>query len=336
MSSSDMLGAGANPNDEDFEQAMAWAAKLALNSLSQADKRAIRDWLIQAPRRHDLLEEALEAWSAPSTVLAAALQFEAQPKRSGWSLANLWHPVGFAVAAAAVAAVTFLFYQGGVGVTPDLEPIEYAAPSNVSRTVQLVDGSTFVLERGSQADFSASDTARRARLFAGEALFEVAPDASAPFTVEAGDARIKVIGTRFNVNLWEHGLSVTVLEGAVQFQERRSGAVQNLTSGHGISWLSGRAPKRFAFAPEDYADWTSGWVSAENMSLGEVLGKLNRYADDTISVSSASLNAESVSGRFRLSQTDATLETLAVLYGFEIERSPGRIDLVRAVEDSGP
>ncbi len=33
----------------------------------------------------------------------------------------------------------------------------------------------------------------------GEAFFEIAPDASKPFIIDAGEANIKVVGTSFNV-----------------------------------------------------------------------------------------------------------------------------------------
>src|SRR5690349_20668988 len=53
-----------------------------------------------------------------------------------------------------------------------------------------------------EVDFSAKS--RAVRLIAGEALFQVAKDAARPFVVAAGDARVRAIGTAFNVRLREH------------------------------------------------------------------------------------------------------------------------------------
>ncbi len=52
----------------------------------------------------------------------------------------------------------------------------------------------------------------------GEAYFEVAHDASKPFTVSKGATAVQVLGTHFNVNAYDDELAirVTLLEGSVK------------------------------------------------------------------------------------------------------------------------
>jgi transmembrane sensor len=66
--------------------------------------------------------------------------------------------------------------------------------------VALPDGSTVILNRNTEFSYRANfgKSARNVSL-SGEAFFEVAPDAEKPFTVDAGRANVKVIGTSFNV-----------------------------------------------------------------------------------------------------------------------------------------
>jgi transmembrane sensor len=62
---------------------------------------------------------------------------------------------------------------------------------------------------------------RFVELVKGEALFEVRPDPRRPFTVTAGDASIRDVGTRFNVYRGADNTTVSVLEGEVQVSVRQ-------------------------------------------------------------------------------------------------------------------
>lgn len=66
--------------------------------------------------------------------------------------------------------------------------------------VALPDGSTVILNRNTELSYRANfgKSARNVSL-SGEAFFEVAPNAEKPFTVDAGRASVKVVGTSFNV-----------------------------------------------------------------------------------------------------------------------------------------
>jgi transmembrane sensor len=86
---------------------------------------------------------------------------------------------------------------------------------------------SFLLEDGTRVWLNAASSLRfpvkfpaggREVVLTGEAYFEVAHNARAPFLVEAGSTRISVIGTHFNVNAYadEPAVRTTLLEGAVR------------------------------------------------------------------------------------------------------------------------
>lgn len=58
----------------------------------------------------------------------------------------------------------------------------------------------------------------------GEAFFEVRPDSSAPFVVEAGKTETRVLGTTFNIRAYEdeQNVKVTVITGKVRFTPKDS------------------------------------------------------------------------------------------------------------------
>jgi transmembrane sensor len=86
---------------------------------------------------------------------------------------------------------------------------------------------SFLLEDGTRVWLNAASSLRfpvkfsrnsREVALTGEAYFEVAPDAHAPFLVDAGNTRITVLGTHFNVNAYadESAITTTLLEGSVR------------------------------------------------------------------------------------------------------------------------
>ncbi|SET59083.1 FecR family protein [Hymenobacter actinosclerus] len=94
--------------------------------------------------------------------------------------------------------------------------------------LQLPDGSRVWLNADSRLAFPvAFGRRRRVVQLTGEAYFEVAKDAARPFEVEAGTARVTVLGTHFNVQAYpdEPAPVTTLLEGAVRLHQ---GAAQVL------------------------------------------------------------------------------------------------------------
>ncbi len=66
--------------------------------------------------------------------------------------------------------------------------------------VELPDGSTIFLNRNSQLSYRSNFNGRGRNVnLKGEAFFEIAPDATKPFIIDAGNARVRVVGTSFNV-----------------------------------------------------------------------------------------------------------------------------------------
>ena len=84
--------------------------------------------------------------------------------------------------------------------------------------VSLPDGSKIYLNRNSEFSYRKNfgKHGRNVKL-TGEAFFEISPDVSKPFIIDAGKAKVKVVGTSFNVitNNRESAVEVFVKTGKV-------------------------------------------------------------------------------------------------------------------------
>ena len=320
----------------EFETAVNWAARQMLGGLNSAEDAELKTWLSESDDRRAQYEEAVAAWNAPETLLAAALMDEPQGRTvsESWSskFKSFWTrnwkiaaPVGGVAVSFGLALLIspMIFSSSNTELSVQIAQ----APIAETSTIALTDGTSVTLERDTRLEFKDDGKLRSAKLGNGEAFFKVARNEARPFVIDANGAEIRVLGTEFNVNSWDGGVSVTVLEGRVAFRDASGMQSVELTAGQGANILNSSKMHTFTFDVENYADWRTGWVDAIDMPLDEVLAKLGRYAGDKISAEKHEIDAFLVTGRFQLSQTESTLQTLALLYGLQIENTPGKIVL---------
>lgn len=91
------------------------------------------------------------------------------------------------------------------------QPMEELLATDEIINRQLADGTTITLNHGSGLTYPVeyADHLRKVYL-KGEAFFDVARDTTRPFVIEAGDARVEVLGTSFNVEAFPDRDSVVV------------------------------------------------------------------------------------------------------------------------------
>ena len=141
---------------------------------------------------------ALRYWWASAAVIAGMLFF------AGWYLKS--RP----------ALVDYSQLVEQAAEKYDLVQVENR--SKTTRLVNLPDGSSVVLKKGSKLSFpNHFGNDKREIYLTGEAFFEIARDVEKPFYVYANEIVTKVLGTSFNVRAYEKDkeISVTVKTGRV-------------------------------------------------------------------------------------------------------------------------
>ncbi|HKZ68194.1 MAG TPA: FecR domain-containing protein, partial [Chitinophagaceae bacterium] len=102
--------------------------------------------------------------------------------------------------------------------------LEPASQTNGKRYIRLQDGSTALLNEGSQLDYP-SDFAndKREVTLTGEAYFDIRPDTKRPFIVHTGKINTTVLGTAFNIKAYpeQKQITVTVTRGKVKVGDNK-------------------------------------------------------------------------------------------------------------------
>jgi transmembrane sensor len=163
-------------------------------------------------------------------------------------------------------------------------PVTHSAPAGERVAVTLPDGSDVQLNAGSVLRHRRGFTVlpgvaagvRSVRLN-GEAFFDVEP-AGRPFEVEAGEARVTVLGTRFNVRArtgFDASVRVEVAEGRVRVAAAAAVRAVELGAGQSVRV----SPSSETLVPESVpvdriASWRSGGLTVSEEPLADVVNEL--------------------------------------------------------------
>ncbi|WP_440225493.1 FecR family protein [Dokdonella sp. MW10] len=259
------------------EQAALWFLRLREAGADTALRTRFEAWRDASPEHDREFRAIVGLWDGFDD-LAASRRLDAAVthvrRRRGLRAAGV---AGlFAVLAAGVFAWWQAMPRGEVAV------IVLEAPRGATREHVLVDGSRVLLGAGSAVEVAFSHGARDVRLLAGEARFEVSSDASRVFSVTAGDARVRVTGTRFVVARHAHDTAVTVLEGRVAVASVVPGGELALVAGDAVDVDDGAAPRRVTRPVAEAEAFVEARLVFRQASLEDVALALSRYRDKPV------------------------------------------------------
>jgi transmembrane sensor len=144
--------------------------------------------------------------------------------------------------------------------------------------VNLPDGSKITLNRSSEFSYRENFGKQNRNVkLAGEAFFEITPDANKPFIVDAGKADVKVVGTTFNVitNNTESAVEVYVVTGKVILSDKAGSQFVALESGYIGTIDSNKSGKSLNDNP-NYRSWNTGLLVYTGQKLDVVFKDLKR------------------------------------------------------------
>lgn len=207
------------------------------------------------------------------------------------------------------------------------------AEAKVLDPVILPDGSKVYLNAGAKFSYpDVFDKDSRKVTLEGEAFFEVTPGLSQPFVVTAGNLGVKVLGTSFNINASSHlqTVEVAIKTGKVLFYSFDTGTGDIyeqilLTQGEkGIYYKNNGLIARSVLQNDNCLGWKSGLLEFENTPLPEVLLAIER-AYDLHFKCERDFSKLSLTARFDQENPANILETLRLIFGFQIEESGSQI-----------
>lgn len=316
-----------------MEIAADWVDRI--DDLSPEEKRELAHWLEASPE-HRRAFATMHQLTRDSALLDAATVIADAPlpaARSGSAARRRWQreektpPVltrRRALAAAIGGAVTlpigfaFLFRKDQSTAS---HPTLYASATGKSSRSQLPDGSILTLDAASRLVTHFSDDRRLIELQRGGARFDVAHDATRPFTVRTPMADMTALGTSFTVDRLTDASELRVFEGRVQLDVPGKKPLV-ITAGQWVL-VSKAGVLRGSFDPASFSNWQTQWLDADEMRLDYAIDRLSRYSAIPIRLADPALAGRVFSGRFRLDQPEQSLGLIGGLFNLTPVRRGG-------------
>lgn len=304
------VDASANERNPARVQAADWILRLEAAPSDGTLKKEFEQWLERSEAHRAAYRKVQHTWSTLDRIprdlpLGAAgadtvVRLSARkPRRARWMA------VGAALVAACLALVFFPVLHKHVLA-------DHVTGVAELRDIVLPDGSVASLDAGSAIAVNYRQDRRVITLLAGQAFFEVVRNSERPFTVEADEVSVVVMGTAFDVRKTPDSVSVAVQSGTVEVALAGIGESSRLTFGQSLVY--DRQTRRVSLAqvpPSQVASWRSRRLVVYDTTFGDVVEELGRHMPGAIVIRDKSLHRQMVSGVFDLSRPLEALEGLA-------------------------
>lgn len=229
-------------------------------------------------------------------------------------------PVLRAAAAAVVLFGGVFAWQAVRGGDEPAGGMTFATAVGERDSVRLPDGTRVLLGPDSRLTLAAGygENAREVDL-RGEALFDVPHDDARPFTVHAGGARVRDIGTVFTVEADPGGVRVVVTDGAVALRPETGAGDDELVLREGERGVlaQGRPRAERAAATEDDLAWTRGELVFRDAPLADVAAELRRWYGVELRADAA-VSARRLTASFEGEDARQVLDVVALALGAEM------------------
>lgn len=254
-------------------------------------------------------------WNSLSTLIESAQPHSRNPIQLRSTNFSTWYR--FAAAAVLVLSLSVILWL-------QFKPTGYeliASRASQVQTVTLSDGTTVTLRPNSELAYAENSTGKITVILSGEAVFDVISNPTRVFSVETGNSRVVVTGTRFNVRSTHDQSSVYLLEGSVTFENLDASKSVVLSPGQasGIQ-QSGSPSEPYLFDEQTVLSWTQSRLVLANRPLASVIEELEMHFGVQIQIPDTLAN-ELLGGSVSLDSVSETLQDLGIVLGGEFQIS---------------
>ena len=301
-----------------MDQALDWL--IVLDSPNEEQTRQFQQWLAADPAHADAFARAQAIWNGPQ-ITQCAQSLAARPAKI--TVLSRLRPHCKPLATAAVLILGLFSFSN----LPMRLQADHLTVVGERQRLQLEDGSKVLLNTNSAFSSTINDQQRVARLFQGEAYFEVAANRGLPLEIDAGPVTASVRDTSFAVRYLDGVAQVRVQRGDVDLRSAHSDARVRLSAGESIRIGPNGFDQPARLDPATDLAWVQGRLVFENCPLNQVLAELRRYYPGWIINTNEQLANVSVTGNYRLDQPLDVVRSLAHITSAKLQEFPALVIL---------
>ena len=240
-----------------------------------------------------------------------------------------------------IAAIVVITFVLGILAYSYFQPrnidsqIQLIANNESVNTYELPDGTKVSLNSGAKLFYPKKfkgDT--REVSIEGEAFFDVKPDPTKPFIINAGKAQIKVLGTSFNVNAYPDAdkVEVIVKTGKVQVTRKLSNISTTeeliLNPGDkGTLLIANNALLKSKNEDANFLAWKTHDLVFRETSLSDVIATLEKVYKTDIDIADEKLGNLRLTGQYNDYPIDFIMEVIASTLQVKVEKTDGKFQI---------
>lgn len=305
-----------------------------LGETSEAENDVVFAWIAEDEKNKKHFEQFVTIWQQSKqlntkkeiNVDAAWQKFKENTqdtKPAGKSIAlptrsNSWMRYAASFALLIVAAWAVYFITGReVTIIAENEVISQVLP----------DGSTVTLNKHATITYSKKFGEENRNLkLDGEAFFDVTPNKAMPFVIDANSAKVKVVGTSFNVNTKREKTEVIVATGIVEVSKKNEAILVNPRE-KAIVLKSKAAPSKEKYKDVLYNYYKTKEFVCDSTPLWQLTQILEKAYDVNILITDNRLRTKPITTRFSNQPIERVLEIIGSTMNCQIEQNGKHIIL---------
>jgi ferric-dicitrate binding protein FerR (iron transport regulator) len=203
-----------------------------------------------------------------------------------------------------------------------LKTVVAANSDERNKEVSLPDGSKIYLNRNSRLSYNKNmEQSSRNVTLKGEAFFEIKRDPSKPFIIDAGRARVKVLGTSFSVltSNSNNSVEVFVKTGSVMLSD--NSGTQNIVLEPGfIGTMDSKSSTKEVNEDPNYLSWNTDTLVYEGKNLDIVFTDLKKVYDIDVVADDPEILNETITTRFFNQPQDTIIRVICTTFNFNSQK----------------
>ena len=187
------------------------------------------------------------------------------------------------------------------------------APMGSRISFSLPDGTNGWLNSGSSIEYNIPFKANRQIAVTGEAWLDVAHDANHPFEITAGNSKVKVLGTKLNLNAYPETeyIEVVLEQGKIEFSVPGQASAIEMKPGERLVLSEGTIKINETEAAK-YGAWKEGRLVFRGDPMIEVARRIQRWYNVEVELVDKELENYSIRGTFQDDSLEEVLQYLSM------------------------
>ena len=230
--------------------------------------------------------------------------------------------------AAAIIILTTLTFTGRYLISNHFfspKSVIVTSSDEKNRVIMLSDGSLITLNRDSKTSFPEkfNNRIRKVKL-TGEAFFEISPDATRPFIIDAGNGKVTVLGTSFNVitNNNKNEVEVLVASGKVLVESENGNRSLTLEPGE-LGMINNNTATNVVNTDINYLAWNTKILTYKGTRLEDVFSDLKRVYNISVEVQNTDILNRQLTSGFDNESAETIIRAICLSFNLSFEKKDG-------------